>query len=79
VPATDDFEILVKLIREVKPGLGDREVKPAGSLVDDLGLDSLDLLHLSRKINREMGVEFSWTSGTSTRTSTTGRSSPCWT
>jgi acyl carrier protein len=59
VQATDDFEILVTLIREVKPGLGDQEVKPEDSLVDDLGLDSLDLLQLTRKINREMGVDFS--------------------
>ena len=56
---TENFDILVKLIKEVKPGLGDQEVKPAYSLVDDLGLDSLDLLQLSRKIHREMGVDFS--------------------
>ncbi len=59
VQVTDDFEVLVGLIREVKPGLGDQEVKPEDSLVDDLGLDSLDLLQLSRKINREMAVDFS--------------------
>jgi acyl carrier protein len=57
--SADVFEILVKLIKEVKPGLGDQEVKPGESLVDDLGLDSLDLLQLSRKIHREMGVDFS--------------------
>jgi acyl carrier protein len=56
---TADFDVLVKLIKEVKPGLGDQEVKPGYSLVDDLGLDSLDLLQLSRKIRREMGVDFS--------------------
>jgi acyl carrier protein len=57
--STGDFEILIKLIRQVKPGLGDQEVRPNHSLVDDLGLDSLDLLQLSRKINREMSVDFS--------------------
>lgn len=53
-----DFEHLIKLIKNVKPSLGNMEVKSDQSLVDDLGLDSLDLLQLSRKIHRSMGVNF---------------------
>ena len=56
-PSTE-FDRLVELIKEVKPGLGDQTVNPGDSLVDDLGLDSLDLLQLSRKIHRDMGVDF---------------------
>jgi acyl carrier protein len=47
---------IVALIIEVKPGLADTKVLPSDSLVDDLGLDSLDILQLSRKINRDIGV-----------------------
>ncbi|MFG3055762.1 phosphopantetheine-binding protein [Kitasatospora sp. NPDC048239] len=52
------FARLVELIIEVKPGLGDLAVTPEQSLVDDLGLDSLDLLQLARKVNRKLGGEF---------------------
>jgi acyl carrier protein len=47
---------LVKLIYEVKPGLVGTEVRPEDSVVDSLGLDSLDILQLSRKINRDLGT-----------------------
>jgi len=47
---------LVKLIKEVKPGLGDRAVKLDDSVVEHLGLDSLDVLQLARKIRREIGA-----------------------
>lgn len=47
---------LVALIIEVKPGLAGTEVRPEDSLVDALGLDSLDILQLSRKVNRDLGV-----------------------
>lgn len=53
-----DFDRLVKLIKEVKPGLAEQVVNVTDSLTDDLGLDSLDLLQLSRKIHRDMGVDF---------------------
>ena len=53
-----DSERLIELIKEVKPGLSDQVVNPGDSVVDDLGLDSLDLLQLSRKIHRDMGVDF---------------------
>jgi acyl carrier protein len=56
--ATDKFEILVALIRGVKPSLNDTEIKPEHSLVEDLGLDSLDILQLSRKVNRDLGDAF---------------------
>jgi acyl carrier protein len=58
MPAQDtaDLDVLIKLIIEVKPGLADTEVKPGDSLVETLGLDSLDILQLSRKVNRDIGV-----------------------
>ncbi|MFJ8142979.1 phosphopantetheine-binding protein [Streptomyces sp. NPDC096013] len=49
---------IVDLIKDVKPGLADEPVGPGQSVVEDLGLDSLDLLQLARRINRQFGVEF---------------------
>jgi acyl carrier protein len=49
---------IIDLIKEVKPGIGDRAVEPSQSVVEDLGLDSLDLLQLSRKVSREFGTDF---------------------
>src|SRR5882757_404388 len=46
---------LVELLRDIKPGLGDTPIEPGQSVVEDLGLDSLDLLQLSRKITRQFG------------------------
>ncbi|MBP0452928.1 hypothetical protein J5Y04_25775 [Kitasatospora sp. RG8] len=59
-PASGDdrFAGLAALVVEVKPGLGDLTLTPEQSLVDDLGLDSLDLLQLARKINRKLGGDF---------------------
>ena len=51
------FELLISLIREIKPSLSDVEISPEKSVVDDLGLDSLDLLQLSRRISRQNGYE----------------------
>lgn len=64
--ANTRFTVLVNLIREVTPSLVDVEITPEQSVVDDLGLDSLDLLQLSRRIRREIGLELdldSWTAG----------------
>lgn len=63
------FDLLVSLIREVKPSLTDVEILPDKSVVDDLGLDSLDLLQLSRRISRQIGQELdldSWSEGAET-------------
>jgi acyl carrier protein len=49
---------LVELLRDIKPGLGDTPIEPGQSVVEDLGLDSLDLLQLSRKITRQFGADF---------------------
>ena len=54
----EKFQVLVDLIKEVKPGLGDRPVQAEDSVVEQLGLDSLDILQLSRKIRRSMGAGF---------------------
>jgi acyl carrier protein len=52
------FAALVDLLKEVKPGIGDREVRPEDSVVEDLGLDSLDILQLARKVQRRLGGSF---------------------
>ena len=53
-----DFDQLVTLIQDVKPSLEGTVLSPDNSLVDDLGLDSLDLLQLGRRIQRAAGVPF---------------------
>jgi acyl carrier protein len=55
VQSTAALDELVQLIYDVKPGLAGTEVRPEDSLVDTLGLDSLDILQLSRKVNRDIG------------------------
>ncbi|GLQ87932.1 acyl carrier protein [Dyella flagellata] len=52
----EQLKSLVALIKEVKPGLDETDINPEDSLVDQLGLDSLDILQLSRKINRQLGA-----------------------
>ncbi|MFF7329102.1 phosphopantetheine-binding protein [Streptomyces sp. NPDC090306] len=49
---------IIELLKEVKPGIADLTVEADQSVVEDLGLDSLDLLQLSRRINRQFGAEF---------------------
>ncbi|MFJ4092007.1 phosphopantetheine-binding protein [Kitasatospora sp. NPDC089913] len=60
MPPTEntDFNVLVELLKDVKSGLEGQPITPADSVVEDLGLDSLDLLQLARKINRRLGVDF---------------------
>jgi acyl carrier protein len=60
------FDALVALIKDVKPGLADSVIQPDHSVVEDLGLDSLDILQLSRRINRTLDPEFdldTWNEG----------------
>lgn len=54
----EDLEKLVGIIREVKPSLGSRPVHLEDSLVDNLGLDSLDITQLARKVRRAFGNGF---------------------
>lgn len=56
IPAAERLSTLAALIKEVKPGLSDVDIKAEDLLVDQLGLDSLDILQLSRKINRQLGA-----------------------
>ncbi|MFD3590111.1 phosphopantetheine-binding protein [Streptomyces sp. NPDC058683] len=49
---------IIELLKEVKPGIADQTVEAGQSVVEDLGLDSLDLLQLARRINRHFGAEF---------------------
>jgi acyl carrier protein len=48
---------LSDIIREVQPSLQGISLTPDQSVVDDLGLDSLDLLQLSRRIMRDKGLD----------------------
>ncbi len=54
----DVFSRLVVIIKEVKPSLADATIKPQDTLTDTLGLDSLDILQLVRKIRRNIGSDF---------------------
>jgi hypothetical protein len=54
-PITEQFVTLTLLIKEVKPGLSDVSIIAEHSLIEHLGLDSLDILQLSRKVNRQIG------------------------
>jgi len=56
LPDTQQLSTLTSLIREVKPGLGDLAIEAQHSLVEHLGLDSLDILQLARKVNRQIGT-----------------------
>lgn len=56
VAKQEQFQTLVSLIKEVKPGLAETTIKAEDSLVEHLGLDSLDILQLSRKVNRLLGT-----------------------
>jgi acyl carrier protein len=59
MPVTEcSIDSIVTLIKTVQPGLQDVQITSEQSVVDDLGLDSLDLLQLSRRISRELGVDF---------------------
>jgi acyl carrier protein len=58
VAESEKLETLVNLIREVKPSLGGTPIKLEDSLVEDLGLDSLDILQLARKVRRIFGAGF---------------------
>jgi acyl carrier protein len=65
---TSRFSSLVELVCQVKPSLRAEDITLGARLVDDLGLDSLDLLQLSRKITRGMKVDFdldAWDAGLS--------------
>lgn len=55
INVSEKFAVLVSLIKEVKPGIGDADIKVEHRLIDDLGLDSLDVLQLVRRVNREIG------------------------
>jgi acyl carrier protein len=54
----DHFKLLISLIRDVKPSLGNTAINPEDSLVENLGLDSLDIMQLARKIRRNVGPTF---------------------
>ena len=58
VDGSDNLRMLVNLIKEVKPSLGDSAIKTEDSLVENLGLDSLDIMQLARKVRRSIGPAF---------------------
>ena len=50
--------MVLALIRQVKPSLEGEPISLRDCLIDDLGLDSLDLLQLSRKLVRSVDAGF---------------------
>ncbi len=52
-----EMDTLAAHIVAVKPSLSNATFDPKQSLVDDLGLDSLDVLQLLRKLQRATGKE----------------------
>jgi len=64
--STLTFDALVSMIKEVQPSLSDLTITPDLSVVDDLGIDSLDLLQLSRHLNRDYDLDLdldAWAEG----------------
>jgi acyl carrier protein len=51
------LDAVIALLREVQPGLEGQEITAEMSIVDDLGLDSLDMLQLSRRISRDYDLD----------------------
>ena len=51
------LEELIPLLVKVQPSLGDRSIGLGDELVDELGLDSLDLLQLSRQLGAATKAE----------------------
>lgn len=49
---------LIRLLVDVKPSLEGQAIEDTDRLMDDLGLDSLDLVQLARKIRKATGVPF---------------------
>jgi acyl carrier protein len=58
VNESDNLKTLLNLIKEVKPSLGSSAIKLEDSLVENLGLDSLDIMQLARKVRRNVGATF---------------------
>lgn len=48
---------VVELLREMRPDLADEPVTAQSSPENDLGLDSLDLIQLSRLLRKRHGVQ----------------------
>jgi|GEM_PF-5615502 acyl carrier protein len=60
------LDTLINLIKEVQPGLRDTTITGTDSVVDDLAIDSLDLLQLSRRISRDYDLDLdldAWNAG----------------
>ena len=55
---TAPLDELVAIIKEVQPSLEPMTITREQSVVEHLGLDSLDLLQLTRRINRDMSGDF---------------------
>lgn len=54
----EKFHILIELLKDVKLSLVDATINIDDSVTETLGLDSLDILQLARKIRRRLGGEF---------------------
>jgi acyl carrier protein len=70
-----NFEKLVALIKQVKPSIAEKTVSIDDSITEELGLDSLDVLQLARKVRREIDSGFeldAWTESRATHRCTVG-------
>ena len=55
--ATSAIEAKVKSIIADQLGVGEDEIKPTSSFIEDLGADSLDIVELVMAMEEEFGVE----------------------
>lgn len=60
---------VIAIIREVRDDLADQPITPESRPVEDLGLDSLDLIQLARRLRRHHDTEllmeqWAWRTGT---------------
>lgn len=51
-------DAFLELLVAVKPSLEGQQLRDEDNLMDDLGLDSLDLVQLARKVRKATGVAF---------------------
>jgi acyl carrier protein len=58
IVAQDNLALLIGIIKEIKPSLADANITPSDTVTESLGLDSLDILQLVRKIRRASGADF---------------------
>lgn len=51
------LDVVVSTVREVSPAVADRPIDGSSRLVEDLGLDSLDLVSLLMSLQDKLAIE----------------------